>query len=77
MCGFYFQLLYNENVNLLKDITSLITFTRNKQRKSKYCNLPEDWNSKIRDKIVEPMRTQHWLGKTIVNKYSYVVYGPE
>lgn len=39
MCGFYFQLLYNENTNFLKDTTFLITFTKNNLRNNKGCNI--------------------------------------
>lgn len=39
MCGFYFQLLYNENINFLKDTTFLITFTKNNLRNNKGYNI--------------------------------------
>lgn len=45
MCGFYFQLLYNENNNFLKDTTFLITFTKNNLRNNKGCNILERQSS--------------------------------
>jgi len=61
-CGFYFQLLYNGNIDLLKD-TTLTPFTMNKLKNSKDRNLPEDQTSQkkgIRARAHTHTK-KHWL----------------
>lgn len=45
MCGVYFQLLYNENINFLKDTIFLIIFTKNNLRNNIDYNIPESQSS--------------------------------